>query len=444
MALDPKFIDLVNEKNDIVSLVTENGIVLEKAGKNYKGLCPFHADTNPSFFVSPERNLCNCFTCKTGGNPVNFYMKIKNVSFVDSIIYLAARAGLEIPSDIKKTSVNDKFYKMYTLACAFYETILSSSEIGKVATNYLQKREITSKEIKKFHLGFSQTNNGLYNMLKSKGFTDNDILEAGLVVKNDNQTFIDLFRNRLMIPITDGYGRVVAFSGRLIEKNDNQPKYVNSPESPIFKKGKTVYNIFEASDEIRKNKSVIIMEGFFDLIQSYKAGIQNVVVMMGTSITPNHISLIKEKTESVLLAFDGDDAGAKAMIKAIPHFIKASLKLEILAFPDKLDPDEFIRQNGPENFEFLFQNNIYSPYAFIYSYYKRNLDVNDINSITTFKAGVSESFAHAEIIIKEQYQKQIFDELKINIDFSSKNQVSASNYNPTPPPSLPQFTKPNT
>ncbi len=413
--MDNKLIEQINEKTPIVDLVSEF-VSLQKAGKNYRGLCPFHQEKTPSFFVSPEKNICKCYGCGEGGSPINFYRKIKNISFQEAAEELADKAGIKIEKTAKQKDPYEVFYKLMHEAKEFYKFNLKNSEKGQEALKYLHQREINDKIIDHFDLGYApEHSDALYKLLNDKGYQVSDMIKLGVVKQKDDGTYYDLFSHRLIFPITNPKGSVVGFSGRTLNPKDSI-KYVNSPETVIFKKGQLLYHFNEALPEIRRNKQVILFEGFFDVISSYHAGIQNGVATMGTSLTIDQAKLIKQFTDSIIIAYDGDNPGMKATLSAIQILEKVKLKTEILAIPESLDPDDFIKAYGPEKYEALFGEYLKDPYQFRYDYYKQGKNLSNANDITTFKNQVLEMLAYVDKAIQNIYKNRLANDLNVSPD----------------------------
>ncbi|MFA7422437.1 MAG: DNA primase, partial [Acholeplasmataceae bacterium] len=401
--MDNKLIEQINEKTPIVELVSEF-VTLQKAGKNYRGLCPFHQEKTPSFFVSPEKNICKCYGCGEGGSPINFYRKIKNISFQEAAEELAERAGITVEKAVKQKDPYEVFYQLMHEAKEFYKFNLKNSEKGQEALKYLHQREINDPIIDHFELGYApEHSDALYKLLNDKGYQVSDMIKLGVVKQKDDGSYYDLFSNRLIFPITNPKGSVVGFSGRTMNPKDSI-KYVNSPETVIFKKGQLLYHFNEALPDIRRNKQVVLFEGFFDVISSYDAGIQNGVATMGTSLTIEQAKLIKQFTDSIIIAYDGDDPGMKATLSAINILEKVKLKTEVLTIPESLDPDEFIKAYGPEKYEGLFGEYLKDPYQFRYQYYKKGKDLSNSNDITAFKNQVLEMLSYADKAIQNIYK----------------------------------------
>ena len=413
--MDNKLIELINEKTPIVDLVSEF-VSLQKAGKNYRGLCPFHQEKTPSFFVSPEKNICKCYGCGEGGSPINFYRKIKSISFQEAAEELAEKAGITIEKTNRQKDPYETFYQLMHEVKEFYKFNLKNSENGQKALDYLYKRELSDDIIDHFEIGYApEHSDALYKLLNDKGYQVSDMIKLGVVKQKDDGSYYDLFSHRIIFPITNAKGSVVGFSGRTLNPKDTI-KYVNSPETVIFKKGQLLYHFNEALSEIRKNKQVVLYEGFFDVISSYKAGIKHGVATMGTALTFDQVKLIKQFTDSIIIAYDGDDAGVKATLQAIHLLEKVRLKTEVLTIPEKMDPDEFIKAYGDEKFEILFGEYVKDPYQFRYGYYKKGKDLSNANDITTFKNQVLEMLSYADQTIQSLYKTRLAKDLNVSTD----------------------------
>lgn len=411
--MDQKLIDEINSKTQILDVVSEF-VDLQKRGKNYMGLCPFHDEKTPSFSVSPEKNICKCMGCGEGGNPINFYRKIKNISLQEAAEVLAERAGIEIKKTVVKKNPNEKLFKMMEEAATFYQFNLKNSKAGEEAFAYLIKRELSPKTIDHFKLGYAPSfGDTLYQVLKDKGYAVSDMIKLGIVKQNNDGKYYDLFSDRVIFPVTDPEGRVVGFSGRTLSSKE-QVKYINSPETVIFKKGFLLYHLYESLSEIRKNKQMILFEGFFDVISSYQAGITNGVATMGTALTKNQAQLMRKYSPSVVIAYDGDSAGLKATDHAIPLLEQTGIKTEVLVIPEKMDPDEFIKNYGPERYETLFGEFVVDPYQFRFDYYRQGLDLKNTNDVKLFKTRVTKMIAGADPAIIAIYKNKLAKTLHID------------------------------
>lgn len=380
-----ELVQQIKERLDIVEVISEQ-VVLKKRGNNFWGLCPFHKDKNPSFCVTPHLGIYKCFSCGEAGDALKFIMKTRNMEFKDLIVELADKFGLELPKTHKSDGTSAKEIKEQMLAATmvaaeFYHDLLLREKDANatVALKYLTKRGIGTDIIKKFHIGVApKAYSALYDELR-KDFS-NDILEkAGLILKSDKGGYIDRFRNRVIIPIQNENGEYVAFGARALEA-DQQPKYLNSSDSLIYNKSRLLYGLYTAKDAIRKEDSVVLMEGYFDVISSQAHGIENCVASCGTSLTADHVKLLSRYTKSrrIYLSFDTDSAGQKATargaeiirdvfaglgdIKQFDESYVASDKdkyaceIRVIAPPEGKDPDEFVRSVGADAYRMFMEN----------------------------------------------------------------------------------------
>ena len=361
--------DIINEvrrKNDIVDIIGEK-IPLEKRGKNYFGVCPFHDDTNPSMSVSREKQIYTCFSCHATGNVFTFLMNYEHKEFSQVLNDLASRVGITLNGfKPKKISTKyDEWYKIYDLANKYYQNNLFSKD-GEGARSYLKNRSIDDETIKEFEIGYSlNKRDDLTTLLTMKGHSL-DLLNKVGISSEDH----DIYNSRLMFPLHDLNGRVIGFSGRIITSG-KQNKYLNTKETDLFKKGKLLYHYHIAKEEARVKKSVIIMEGFMDIIRASTVGIKNTVATMGTALTKDHIKEIKRLSNNIILCFDGDEAGVKATLASGELFKSEDIEVKVITLPDEDDPDTYILKNGKAAFETLIANAIY------YSDFKiRNLSRN--------------------------------------------------------------------
>jgi DNA primase len=408
-------------------------VSLQKRGKNFAGLCPFHQEKTPSFFVSPEKNICKCYGCGEGGTPINFLKKIKNISFEEAATELAEKAGIEVQTKKVKKDPYENYYTMLNEVASFYEFNLKHSEKGIEALNYLSNRQLADAEITHFRLGLAPSfGNTIYQLLKNKGYQVSDMIKCGIVKQNDQGEYYDLFADRIIFPITDPKGRVVGFSGRTMNPKETV-KYMNSPETIIFKKGLLLYHFYEALPEIRKEKQIILYEGFFDVISSYAAGMKHGVATMGTALTKEQARLMKSMSSSVLIAYDGDSAGLKASDHAIPILEKEGLKVEVLTIPEKMDPDDFIKSYGPEAYEKLFGEFTEDAYQFRYRYYRLGKNLANANDLKAYKKAVMSMIQFSDPSIRAYYIQKFSQEFNIPLSELEMGRSRA----PIEPPKLP-------
>ena len=373
----------IQRKADIVDIIRDY-VPLTQKGKNYFGVCPFHDDHNPSMSVSSDKQMYKCFVCGNAGNVFNFIMEYEKVSFMEAVKIVAAKQGITIDiKNDKKNTINTSYkrlYDIYDISYKFYQNNLNTT-YGKSAKKYLSDRKINEDIIKEFNIGLSLNDSELYTILKNKGYEDNEIVQAGIGVKSSN-TVYDLYKNRIMFPLYDLEGRVVGFSGRIYSKSD-ESKYINTKETPIFKKGELLYNYHNAKALARKEKSIIIVEGFMDVIRLSSIGIKNVVATMGTAVTKMQSSLIEKMATNIILMFDGDEAGNKATQSYLENYGSNDERIKIVRLEDNLDPDEYILKNGKEKMEYHLTHPI-SVYDYKMSSYKQNIDFNNSKDVSNY------------------------------------------------------------
>ena len=348
-ALDNSKIEEIRKSVNIVDIISEY-VPLTQRGRNYFGVCPFHDDHSPSMSVSPERQIYTCFSCGATGNVFKFIMEHDNLTFMDAVKKIAEKGGIDVNiSSIKSRKVvNSDLYEMYDIARKVYQNNLNS-EYGTLAKEYLAKRDINEDIIKEFGIGLSLTKNDvLTNMFLKKEYKNSDIIKSGLIDQNARGMH-DKYINRIMFPLEDLEGRTVGFSGRMYPES-GQFKYINTQETDIFRKGDILYNYHRAREACRLSKTVIIMEGFMDVIRAYTIGVTNVVASMGTAITKTHAQLLKKLAPNIILLFDGDTAGEKATLSCIEELANIGVTPKIVRLEEDLDPDDYIRKYGKEKF----------------------------------------------------------------------------------------------
>ena len=407
----------IQRKVNIVDVI-QNYLPIEKKGKNYFAICPFHDDHNPSLSISPEKQIYTCFVCGASGNVFNFVMNYENISFSSAVLKVANLAGIniDIKQDNKETLRDnryDSYYKIFDIANKYYQNNLNS-KYGTKALEYLKERNITKDIIKEFEIGLSLNDNLISKLLSSKGYNLNSLEELGLCGIKDKFLY-DIFRNRIMFPLKDSLGNVVGFSGR-IYNGENDSKYINSKESVVFKKGKTLYNYKNALKEAKEQKQIIIVEGFMDVIRLYTIGIKNVVATMGTAITKDHVSLIMKLSKNVVLLFDGDKAGEKATISAIDELSKVNIEPKIIRLEDNLDPDDYIIKKGKDAF-LMHLNNPISKLDFVLNIKRSKTDFKDYNEISNYiKEAAKEISKIDDKIVYELTIKRLAKETSVDID----------------------------
>ncbi|EZW09922.1 DNA primase [Staphylococcus aureus 23237] len=385
MRIDQSIINEIKDKTDILDLVSEY-VKLEKRGRNYIGLCPFHDEKTPSFTVSEDKQICHCFGCKKGGNVFQFTQEIKDISFVEAVKELGDRVNVAV--DIEATQSNSnvqiasddlQMIEMHELIQEFYYYALTKTVEGEQALTYLQERGFTDALIKERGIGFApDSSHFCHDFLQKKGYDIELAYEAGLLSRNEeNFSYYDRFRNRIMFPLKNAQGRIVGYSGRTY--TGQEPKYLNSPETPIFQKRKLLYNLDKARKSIRKLDEIVLLEGFMDVIKSDTAGLKNVVATMGTQLSDEHITFIRKLTSNITLMFDGDFAGSEATLKTGQHLLQQGLNVFVIQLPSGMDPDEYIGKYGNDAFTAFVKNDKKSFAHYKVSILKDEIARNDLS-----------------------------------------------------------------
>lgn len=373
--LENSKIEEIRKSVNIIDVIGEY-IPLTQRGRNYFCVCPFHDDHSPSMSISNDLQIYTCFSCGATGNVFKFLMDYEHITFMDALAKVAAKGGIDINVNTytPRKVINNEIYQIYDIAAKFYQNNLNSS-YGIEAKEYLKKREIDETIIKEFGIGLSLIKNDvLTNLLLKKEFKNDDLIKSGLIVENQNGLH-DIYMNRIMFPLMNLEGKIVGFSGRIYNTKDNS-KYINTRETEIFKKGEILYNYYRAKDECRIKKTVIIMEGFMDVIRAYTIGVKNVVASMGTAITKEQAHLLKRLAPNIILLFDGDVAGEKATIACIEELNKIDVIPKVVRLEEGLDPDDYIKKYGKEK----FLNKLNSPIdvmEFKMNYLKNNKNLDD-------------------------------------------------------------------
>ena len=410
-----ELLDEIKSKNDIVDIVSQY-VVLKRTGRNYMGLCPFHKEKSGSFCVSPDKQIFHCFGCGVGGNVFHFISKIENLNFKESVEMLANRAGVELPvsgnfEDDKLAKLKSRVYEVNKCAAEFYHENLYKPT-AKPGQEYVKKRHLDNKTLKAFKIGYSGRFNELYTELKSKGFTEEEILASCLVNKNPDGKFIDRFRNRLMFPIFDTHERVIAFGGRVLD--DSKPKYINSPEDIVYSKGRHLF----AFNIARKynSKTIIMVEGYMDAVSLHQRGIHNAVASLGTALTEAQGRLLRRSCEKVIIGYDADGAGQAATLRGLEILQNLGCDIRILQIEGAKDPDEFVVKYGPERFQ-MYVDKAISLVEFKVKMLKKSLDLDNVNDKIKFLNEVSKIVAKVENSMeREVYVDKISLEYKVSKD----------------------------
>lgn len=410
-----ELLDEIKSKNDILDIVSQY-VTLKRTGRNYMGLCPFHKEKSGSFCVSPDKQIFHCFGCGVGGNVFHFISKIENLNFKESVEFLASRAGIELPTsnnleDDRLSRLKSRVYEVNKCAAEFYHQNLYKPT-AKPAQEYVKKRRLDNKTLIAFKIGYSGRFNELYQELKAKGFTEEEILASCLVNKNQDGKFIDRFRNRLMFPIVDTHERVIAFGGRVLD--DSKPKYINSPEDIVYSKGRHLFafNIARKYNE----KTIIMVEGYMDAVSLHQRGIHNAVASLGTALTEAQGRLLRRSCEKVIIGYDADGAGQAATLRGLEILQNLGCDIRILQIEGAKDPDEFVVKYGPERFQ-KYVDKAISLVEFKVKMLKKQLNLDNVNDKIKFLNEVARILAKVENNMeREVYVDKISLEYKVSKD----------------------------
>ena len=408
-----EIIDEVRQNNDIVDIISQY-VHLKRSGRNFFGLCPFHNEKSPSFSVSPDKQIFHCFGCGVGGNVFTFLTKIEGINFIEAVQTLAERAKIQLPTlesngDASKELLKAKVYKVNELAANFYHENLYKPE-SKIAQEYIKQRKLTNETLKSFQIGFSGKFDELYQELKKQGLEETEILESGLVNRNDKGQYIDRYRNRIMFPICDARGRVIAFGGRVLD--DSKPKYINSPENVVYSKGRNLFglNVAKKGDI----KQILIVEGYMDVISLHQRGITNVVAPLGTALTQQQGWLLRKNSEKIILSFDSDEAGLTAKMRALDILQDMGCDIRILQMDGAKDPDEYIIKYGNARFKKLVEKAL-SVIEFKVKVLKQSLHLENVNDKIKFLNEIAKLIARVDNTIeREVYIEKIAKEYDIS------------------------------
>ncbi|MGM0602341.1 MAG: DNA primase [Bacillota bacterium] len=348
------FIEELKYSVDIVDVVSDY-LELKRAGSRFKGLCPFHNEKTPSFFVNPDNNFYHCFGCGVGGDVINFVMEIENITFTEAVKILAEKAGIELPNlsdrERKLYQEREQLFEINKLAARFYNYMLKETKLGTDSLEYLKNRGFTEEDIENFQLGYAPDEwKAVMSFLNKRGYSLDMIHKAGLISKGKNNSFYDRFRNRIIFPIFNTRGEVIAFGGRVLPDSEQGAKYLNSPETAIFSKKKNLYGLNWAKKQIREEQRCIIMEGYTDVIQAHRSGFKNAVASLGTAFTDEQAKLIKRYADQALIAYDSDTAGNKATLRGLEILNDRGIDVKVITLPEGSDPDDILRDNNLQLF----------------------------------------------------------------------------------------------
>ncbi|MDD5005669.1 MAG: DNA primase [Candidatus Omnitrophica bacterium] len=415
--IPPEVINDIQDRCDIVELISSY-IPLKKTGRNFQSTCPFHSEKTPSFIVSPEKQIYHCFGCGEGGNALSFLMKYEHLNFREAVETLAKRVGVAIQFEEKETdqekTYTNEIYRINELACDFYQNNFINKPNAEV-NKYLKSRNLKEDTLKKFKIGLAPNQwDNLLNYLRAKSINIKLIEKAGLIIAKENGGFYDRFRNRLVIPIFDVKNRIIAFGARALD--DSTPKYINSPETPIYIKGRNLFGLNLAKDAIREKDYCIITEGYFDVITPMQEGLSNIVCSSGTALTIEQIRLLKRYTKNVVVIYDADTAGQLATLRSLYLFLDEDMNVKIVNLPKGFDPDLFVRKFGIEKFKNLVDSAL-DIFEYKLKVVTHIYDVKKISEKTKIALEMLSMIKRMKNeVLKSEYLKLLAERISINED----------------------------
>ncbi|MFC0558054.1 DNA primase [Halalkalibacter alkalisediminis] len=414
-------VDLIRRSADIVEVISDY-VQLKKQGRQYIGLCPFHGEKSPSFSVSPDKQLYHCFGCGAGGNVFSFLMELEGLSFIESVRKLGTKLNIDLPEAMtsERNAVDGPHETMRTaheLAAKLYYHVLTLTEQGADGREYVKERGFTREQIEQFQIGFAPDRwDSLTTILDKREYSLDLMVEAGLLGERESKDgYFDRFRNRLMFPIWDGQGKVIAFGGRTV--SDEKPKYLNSADTPIFHKGQTLYGIHLARPSIRKEGSVILFEGYVDVIAAWGAGLTNTVATLGTALTEEQGRIIRRNAETVTICYDSDNAGINAAFKSASILKQAGCIIKIADMPEGMDPDDYIRTYGAERFKSDVIGASMTFMSFKMRYLRRGKNLaNEAERMRYIEEVLSEISTLTRAVERDHYLRQIAEEFSLSLE----------------------------
>ena len=414
MTIPSETIDRVRLSTDIVELVKEYVPGLKRSGRNWKANCPFHNEKTPSFMVNAEKGIFHCFGCHAGGDAFKFVMMMDSSSWPEAVRKLGGRAGIaieETKNDIIKRSEKQEIYDVLEQAEAFYHRVLNDSPEAALARKYLAKRGVNAESIKKFRLGFAPQGR-LLEKASKKGFSAEQLATAGLLTKTERGTYFEYMSDRLVFPIHDTQGRVVAFGGRTLK--DDQPKYLNSPETAVYSKSFQLYGLFQALPTLRKKADAMVLEGYMDVVVSHQFGVTNTVATLGTALTQQQARILKRYSDRAILLFDSDSAGENAAKRAIETLLETELPVSVAAMPDGVDPDEYLLKNGSDGFLGLVESSGISAEEFLVA---QTVKVHGLNTPDSKVSAAADIIPYLEkiknAVLRSEWIKYVSERLGI-------------------------------
>lgn len=409
-----EIINQILDKVDIAEVIS-GYIPLKRAGRNFKANCPFHHEKTPSFVVSPDKQIFHCFGCNEGGNVFAFIMKHERMEFPEAVELMASKAGVEIPKWQASSTQHSEAIKLHSVnesAAQFYHYTLLKTERSKNAYNYLKARGINEESIKKLKLGYAPAEwDSLLAHAKKKGLSDKALEKAGLVIPGKDGGFYDRFRHRVIFPIISHKGQVVGFGARVLD--ETLPKYINSPETPIYTKGSYLYGLNLAIEHIKQKDFVIIVEGYLDFLTPYQAGIGNIVASLGTALTTEQLRLLKRFTKNIVMVFDADSAGQSASLRGLDLAVAEDMNVKVAALPQGYDPDKFVREKGAEKFQNIITE-AGNFFDYKYNLLKVGFPDNDVKSKARIAGEMLLTIARLpNAIARTEYMKRLADKLDV-------------------------------
>lgn len=449
MRIDQSTINEIKDKTDILDVVSEY-VKLEKRGRNYIGLCPFHDEKTPSFTVSEDKQICHCFGCKKGGNVFQFIQEIKDIPFTEAVKELGDRVNIQVdvPNHSQAGGTHQiasedlQMIEMHELMQAYYHYALVKTVEGEAALNYLKERGFSDEMIEKRKIGYAPDNATFcHDFLEKKGYDIELAYEAGLLSRNEeNFSYYDRFRDRIMFPLQNAQGRTVGYSGRTY--TDQEPKYLNSPETPIFQKRRLLYNLDKARRSIRKIDEIMLLEGFMDVIKSDQAGLHQVVATMGTQLSQEHITVVKKLTNNITLMFDGDSAGQNATLKTGQQLLQQGFNVFVIQLPSGMDPDEYLVKHGEDAFNHFVTHEKKTFINFKIHLHQDEIQNNDLAYEKYLKEITQDISYMNSSILRKKVLQEVADLFKVSFDSLSQSVGHYSHKAPEPPsaaPDIPQF-----
>lgn len=419
----------IRQSVDIVDVISEY-VQLKKQGRNYFGLCPFHGENTPSFSVSIDKQIYHCFGCGAGGNSFSFLMEIEGISFQEAAIKLAEKGNIDIDVELslnqKKNILSNDLHQMmeaHELLRKFYHHLLVNTKDGQHALEYLLNRGFTLESISKFQIGYALNSwDYNYKFLIKRNFSPIFMEKAGLIIKREKDgSYFDRFRDRIMFPIFDRKGNTIAFSGRSL--GADEPKYLNSPETVIFNKSKILYNFHLARPHIRKLQQAVLFEGFADVIAANRAGVENGIATMGTSLTEDHITVIRRNVNSVTICYDSDHAGIEAAFKAAKMLTEVGCQVKVAMLPDGMDPDDYVREYGEEKFRNEIVNGSHTYMSFKFHYFRRGKNLqNEGDRLQYIEDVLKEISTLDKAVERDLYLRQLADEFSLSLEALKQQQ----------------------